>query len=109
MSWLEMIITFGFVPTRELFLLPTPHPRDLVAVILLSVHIFSYKPGTFQCLFIISWHQLTVKTPSSDLCVGPVAAGHLQAQLEAATWTLLLRGFLHLLCVKGKGAVNQCI
>lgn len=42
------------------------------------------------------------KVTSSFPCVGTMAAGHLQTQLEAATWTLLSGRILHLLCIKGR-------
>ena len=36
-----------------------------------------------------------------------MAAGHLQTQFEAASWTLLFRRLVHLLCIKGKGEVRM--
>lgn len=44
----------------------------------------------------------SVKVTFCFSCSGFVAAGHLQTQPEAATWTLLFRGIMHLLCIKGR-------
>lgn len=53
--------------------------------------------------------QLRIElTSSSFLCVGTLAAGHLQTQLEAATWTLLSGRIMHLLCFKGRIQSKAC-
>lgn len=52
-------------------------------------------------------HQRTVERAGPEQLLpqqcsaGTMATGHLQTQLEAATWTLLSRRVMHFLCVKG--------
>lgn len=107
MSWLEMmIITAGFISVTELFLLPTPHPHDLGNSILNTSRNKRPKNVPTRLLYFRSVLNVVVQrnkiTSSSLLCVGTMAAGHLQTQLEAATWTLLSWRILHLLCIKGR-------
>lgn len=128
MSWLEMmIITSGFISVTELFPLPIPHPHDLGKSILnasrnkrpknvptrikhacvLTVCLLHYfrlksKKSVISRSVLNVIVQRNKITSSSLLCVGTMAAGHLQTQLEAATWTLLSWRIMHLLCIKGR-------
>lgn len=117
MSWLEMmIITAGFISVTELFLLPTPHPHDLGNSILNTSRNKRPKnvPTRMKHACVLTVCLLNFRsvlnvvvqrnkiTSSSLLCVGTMAAGHLQTQLEAATWTLLSWRIVHLLCIKGR-------
>lgn len=48
-------------------------------------------------------------TSCSCPCVGTLAAGHLQTQLEAATRTLLSGRVVHLLCIEGSFRFDHAV